>query len=333
MQYRMFGRTGVMVSSLALGTMNFGNPTSEEEAIRILQRAVEAGINFIDTANVYNKGETERIVGKALKAMGNRDKLFIATKVYNPMGDGPNDRGLSRYHLMQECENSLRRLGLDHIDLYQLHRPCFTFPQEETLRALDDLIRQGKVRYIGTSTFPAWKIMEGLALSERYLLNRYVSEQPPYNLLDRRIENELIPFSQQHEIAIIPWSPLAGGLLTGRYSPQEDNPKGSRGEWGAQLWKDRFNVEGKKVAFRLKEYAQSRGMSAAQLALLWVKEQPGICAPIVGPRTMEHLEAALSVVDKRLEPEDIVFCDSLVPPGQAVADFFNTSGWMKGSPK
>ncbi len=205
MEYRMFGRTGVMVSPLALGTMNFGNPTSEEESIRIIQRAVDAGINFIDTANVYNNGESERIVGKAVRLMKNRDKLFIATKVYNPMGEGPNDRGVSRYHILQECENSLRRLGMDHIDLYQLHRPCFTIPQEETLRALDDLVRQGKVRYIGTSTFPAWKIMEGLALSERYLLHRYVSEQSPYNLLDRRIENELVPFALHHGIALIPW--------------------------------------------------------------------------------------------------------------------------------
>jgi aryl-alcohol dehydrogenase-like predicted oxidoreductase len=329
MEYRMFGRTGVMVSPLALGTMNFGNPTPEDQAIRIIQRAVDAGINFIDTANVYNNGESERIVGKAVKLMKNRDKLFIATKVYNPMGEGPNDRGLSRYHIMQECENSLKRLGLDHIDLYQLHRPCFTIPQEETLRALDDLIRQGKVRYIGTSTFPAWKIMEGLALSERYLLNRYVSEQSPYNLLDRRIENELVPFALQHGIALIPWSPLAGGVLTGRYSEGQAAPPGSRGEWGARIWKERINEEGKRVAAQLKEYAERKGLTAAQMAFLWVKDQPGICAPLLGPRTVEHLEAALTVVDKHLESEDRAFCDSLVPPGKAVADFFNTSGWMK----
>ncbi len=330
MEYRCFGRTGVLVSPLALGTMNFGQPTPEEESLKIIRRAVDAGINFIDTANVYNKGESERIIGKALKLMKNRNSLFIATKVYNPMGEGPNDRGVSRYHIMEECENSLRRLGIDHIDLYQLHRPSFTVPQEETLRALDDLIRQGKVRYIGTSTFPAWKVMEGLSLSEKYLLNRYVSEQSPYNLLDRRIENEMVPFAQHHEVALIPWSPLAGGLLTGRYPLEEPAPTGSRGEWGARLWKERINQEGKAVAYRLKEYAEKKGMTAVQLALLWVKDQPGICSPIVGPRTLEHLEAALSIVEKRLDPEDAAFCDSLVPPGTAVSDFFNTSGWMKG---
>ncbi|MCX7786759.1 MAG: aldo/keto reductase [Spirochaetes bacterium] len=329
MEYRMFGRTGVMVSAIALGTMNFGNPTSEEESIRILQRAVDAGVNFIDTANVYNNGESERIVGKAVRLMKSRDKLFIATKVYNPMGEGPNDRGVSRYHILQECENSLKRLATDHIDLYQLHRPCFSIPQEETLRALDDLIHQGKVRYIGTSTFPAWKIMEGFALSERYLLNRYVSEQSPYNLLDRRIENELVPFALHHGLAIIAWSPLAGGVLTGRYSPGEPVPSGSRGEWGARIWKERINEEGKRVAAQLKEYAKEKGLTAAQMAFLWVKDQPGICAPLLGPRTIEHLESALEVVDKRLDPEDMAFCDTLVPPGKAVADFFNTSGWMK----
>jgi aryl-alcohol dehydrogenase-like predicted oxidoreductase len=172
--------------------------------------------------------------------------------------------------------------------------------------------------------------MEGLSLSEKYLLNRYVSEQSPYNLLDRRIENEMVPFAQHHEVALIPWSPLAGGLLTGRYPLEEPAPTGSRGEWGARLWKERINQEGKAVAYRLKEYAEKKGMTAAQLALLWVKDQPGICSPIVGPRTLEHLEAALSIVEKRLDPEDAAFCDSLVPPGTAETDFFNTSGWMKG---
>lgn len=332
MEYRRFGRTGVMVSPLALGTMNLGSPTSKEDSIALLERAVAAGINIIDTANVYNQGESERIVGEAIKKMGIRDKIFLASKVYNAMGDGPNDRGVSRYHIMQECENSLRRLGTDRIDLYQLHRPSFTVPQDETLRALDDLVRQGKVRYIGTSVFPAWKIMEGLALSEKLGLNRYVSEQPPYNLLDRRIENELFPFAQAHELAIISWSPLAGGVLTGKYPLDGTAPKGSRGEIGRQIWKDRISDDGRRIASDLAAYAGKKGLSAAQLALLWVKDQPGITAAIIGPRTMEQLEVALSVMDKKLESEDAKFCDSLVPPGTAVADFFNTSGWMKVRP-
>ena len=190
MEYRMLGRTGVMVSPLCLGTMNFGGPTGEEESIAILNRTLEAGINFIDTANVYNAGESERIVGKALKENGCRDQVVLATKVNGVMGPGINERGLSRYHIIQSCEDSLRRLQTDHVDLYQAHRPP-TMPQDETLRAFDDLVRPGKVRYIGCSTHPAWMVMEALAISERHNLARYIREQPPYNLLDRRIEIDL----------------------------------------------------------------------------------------------------------------------------------------------
>ena len=330
MEYRQFGRTGVLVSPLVLGTMNFGSPTSREDSLAIIEAAVAAGINFIDTANAYNKGESEVIVGEALKRMKNRDRIFLATKVYNPMGEGPNDKGVSRFHIMRECENSLRRLGVDYIDLYQLHRPNFTVPQDETLRAFDDLIRQGKVRYIGSSTFPAWKIMEALSLSERHNLARYVSEQPPYNLLDRRIENELIPFAQAHEIAIISWSPIAGGVLSGKYALDGTAPEGSRKERASPVWKERITDGGRAIAARLKEYAENRGMTATQLALLWTKDQTGITAPIIGPRTMEQLESALSVMEKSLSQEDAAFCDSLVPPGTAAVNFFNNSGWMRG---
>ncbi|MBI4536509.1 MAG: aldo/keto reductase [candidate division NC10 bacterium] len=329
MEYRPFGRTGVMVSPFCLGTLNFGGPTDEGASMAIIERAVAGGINFIDVANSYNKGESERIVGRALKQMGNRDQIFLATKVFNAMGGGPNDRGLSRLHILRECENSLRRLQVDHVDLYQLHRVSFEVPQDETLRALDDLVRAGKVRYFGSSTFPAWKVMEGLAISERLGLNRYVSEQPPYNLLDRRIENELIPLAQAHGLAIMSWSPLAAGVLTGRYPVEGPMPEDSRGARGARVWVERISRSGRQVGEKLAEHAERRGMTAAQLALLWVKEQPGITAPIIGPRTQEHLEAALSVIDKKLEHEDAAFCDSLVPPGSAVVDYHNTSRWMK----
>lgn len=329
MEYRQFGRTGVMVSPLVLGAMNFGSPTDKRESIAIIEKAVAAGINFIDTANVYNKGESEIIVGEALKKMGNRDRIFLATKVYNAMGDDPNDKGVSRFHIMRECEASLRRLGVDHIDLYQLHRPSFTVPQDETLRAFDDLIRQGKVRYIGSSTFPAWKLMEALAVSERCNLARYVSEQPPYNLLDRRIENELVPLARAHDIALITWSPIAGGMLSGKYTLDGAVPAGSRGDRGSPIWLERLSPASRSLAARFKEYAEGRGLSAAQLALLWVKDQPGVTAPIIGPRTVEQLDAALPWADQRLSAEDAAFCDTLVPPGTAVADFFNSSGWMK----
>src|SRR5436305_7775072 len=213
MAYRSLGRTGVQVSLLCLGAMNFGDPTPEDESLRIVDAALDGGINFVDTANVYNDGESERIVGRALRENGRRDEVVLATKVHGEMGEGPNDRGSSRYHIMKACEDSLRRLQTDHIDLYQIHRPSLTIPQDETLRALDDLVRAGKVRYIGCSTFPAWMVMESLMVSAEQRLARYVTEQPPYNLLDRRIENELVPLCQKYGLGLLPWSPLVGGIL------------------------------------------------------------------------------------------------------------------------
>lgn len=328
MEYRTLGRTGVMVSPLCLGTMNFPEPSGEKESITIMNRALDGGINFVDTANVYNQGESEKIVGKALKENGRRDEVVLATKVYGTMGEGPNDGGVSRYHIIQSCEDSLRRLKTGHIDLYQLHRPGLTVPQDETLRAFDDLVRAGKVRYIGCSTHPAWMVMEALAVSERHNLVRYVSEQPPYNLLDRRIENELIPLALKHNLALLPWSPLAGGILAGRYNDPADYPEGSRaskGEWFAR----RVNQAGIDVAQKLSAMAAERGMTITQLALLWVKDQPGVTSPIIGPRTMAHLEDALGIMEKSLDEADIPIFDELVHPGNAVADFHNSNDWMK----
>ena len=331
MEYRSLGRTGVLVSPLCLGAMNFGGPTPEDEAIRIIDRALDAGINIIDTANVYNAGESERIVGKALKRNGKRDQVVLATKVHGRVGDGPNDRGNSRYHIMKACEDSLRRLQTDHIDLYQLHRPALDIPQDETLRALDDLVRQGKVRYIGCSTFPAWMVMEALAISERYGLARFISEQPPYNLVDRRIENELIPLAQRYGLAILPWSPLAGGILAGRYRKGEAPPPDSRaGRAGEESpFVQRITPAALDVAEKLAARARERGMTPSQLALLWCKDQPGVTSPIIGPRTMAHLEDALPVLEMTLSEEDRAFCDELVHPGNAVSDFHNSNPWMK----
>ena len=328
MEYRSLGRTGVMVSPLCLGTMNFGSPTGEEESIAIINRAMEAGINFIDTANVYNNGESERIVGRAIKENGRRDQIVLATKVHGKMGPGPNDGGDSRYHILKACEDSLRRLQTDHIDLYQLHRPPLTMPQDETLRAFDDLIHAGKVLYVGCSTHPAWMVMEALATSERYNLARYISEQPPYNLLDRRIENELVPLCQRHGLAIIPWSPLAGGILTGRYPPAGDLPEDSRAA-RSDWFRSRVTLKGRQIAAKVAEMATERGMTGAQLALLWAKDQPGVTAPIVGPRTLSHLEEFIPVLDMTLADTDRPLFDGLVHPGNAVADFHNTNDWMK----
>ena len=328
MEYRRLGRTGVRVSPLCLGTMNLGGPTPEPEAIRMIHRALDAGINFLDSANTYNKGHSERVVGKAL-ADGKRDQVVLATKAHFPQSDDPNDRGNSRRHLLQAVEDSLRRLDTDWIDLYQMHRPEFDVPQDETLRALDDLVRSGKVRYIGCSTFPAWMVMESLAISERYGLARYVTEQPPYNLLDRRIENELIPLAQRYDLGILPWSPLAIGVLAGRYSDADDLPEGSRaeriGDWAAK----RVTAAGIAAGRQVVEIAGAHGMTASQLALLWVKDQPAVTSPIIGPRTEVQLEDALAVLDMTLDPELGALLDEIVPPGSAVSDFHNTSLWMK----
>jgi len=330
MEYRLLGRTGVRVSPICLGTMNFGGPTPEREAIDIIARALDGGINFVDSANVYTGGESERITGKALRESGRRDQVVLATKVFSPVGRDVNERGGSRHHIVKACEDSLQRLGLDHIDLYQLHRPALEVAQDETLRAFDDLVRSGKVRYIGASTHPAWKVMEALALSEKYSLNRYVSEQPPYNLLDRRIENELIPLCQAYNLAVLPWSPVAGGILTGRYRLDDKAPEGSRAASWGRRFATRVTDEGLAVAAEVAKLARERGMTASQLALLWVKDQPAVTSPIYGPRTMAHLEDALPVLDLNLAEEDRAVFDALVPPGNAVADFHDSNNWYKG---
>jgi aryl-alcohol dehydrogenase-like predicted oxidoreductase len=268
-------------------------------------------------------------VGKAFKENGQRDSVILATKVYFATGDGPNDRDLSRYHIIKACEDSLRRLQTDRIDLYQLHRPSADVPQEETLRALDDLVRAGKVLYIGASSFPAWKVMEGLAISQQNSWVRYISEQPPYNLLDRRIENELIPLARDYSLAILPWSPLAMGVLAGRYLPGEDAPSGSRLDRGHPLLAERVTNKAREIGARMVELAAERGMTAAQLALLWCKDQPGVTSPIIGPRTMQHLEDAIPVLDMTLAEEDRSIFDELVHPGDAVSDFHIVVWWSK----
>ena len=330
MEYRKLGRSGVLVSPLCLGTMNFGGPTSEDDSFAIMRKAVEGGINFFDSANVYNQGESERITGRFLKDNNLREQVILATKVFSRVGDLPNAAGASRYHIVKACEDSLRRLQTDHIDLYQLHRPPQTHPQEETLRAFDDLIHAGKVLYIGASTHPAWMVMEALAISERYGLNRYISEQPPYNLLDRRIENELVPLALKYDLAILPWSPLAMGMLAGRYSQPGQYPEGSRAQrWNSEVARARVTQRGIDVGQAVSRMAQERGLTASQLALLWNKDQPGITAPIIGPRTLAQLEDALGVLDKTLAESDRPLFDELVHPGNAVADFHNSNDWMK----
>lgn len=330
MEYRRLGRSGVLVSPLCLGTMNFGGSTNEVDSFSIMQKAVDGGINFFDTANVYNKGESERITGKFLKENSLRERVVLATKVFSRMGDYPNEGGSTRYHIIKACEDSLQRLQTDHIDLYQLHRPPSGHPQDETLRAFDDLIRAGKVHYIGCSTHPAWMVMEALSISEHYGWNRYISEQPPYNLLDRRIENELIPLCQKYDLAIISWSPMAMGLLAGRYTEATNYPADSRAHLSDNSTvRARVTQRSIDVGKAVSAMAQERSLTPSQLSLLWTKDQPGITAPIIGPRTLAHLEDALGMINMTLDDADRPLFDKLVHPGTAVADFHNSNDWMK----
>ncbi len=329
MQHRLLGRTGVKVSPLALGTDNILNPTLEDESVKMILRALDAGINLIDTSNSYKQGEAERVIGKALKESGRRNEAIIATKAFYPTGKGPNDRGNSRLHLIRACEDSLRRLQTDYVDLYQLHRPDFEIPIDETLSALNDLVKRGMVRYIGSSTAPAWKVMEAILISELKGYTRFVSEQPPYNLLDRRIENELIPMAQSYQLAILPWSPLAMGMLAGRYANQDIRPEGSRASMRGGIYAERVSVRAVEVGNRFVNLAREAGYDPAQLAITWVKDQPGVTAPIIGPKSVEQLEHLLPVLEMKLGTEIAKACDELVAPGSFVANFHNSAPWMK----
>jgi aryl-alcohol dehydrogenase-like predicted oxidoreductase len=328
MEYRNLGKSGLKVSCLCLGTDNFGNPTSEAEAVRIIAAALDGGINLIDTADLYAAGESERILGRALKASGRRDQVVLASKAHYPTGPGPNDRGNSRLHLMRACEDSLRRLQTDVIDLYQLHRPDFDVPLDETLRALDDLVRQGKIRYIGSSTAPAWHIMEAIMVSELRGFVRFVSEQSPYNLLDRRIENELLPMIRRQGLGLITWSPLAMGMLAGRYSKGQAPPTDSRAVLRGGIYAERVTPRGVEVGNRFASLAREHAIPPAQLAVLWVKDQPGVTAPIIGPRTLDQLMGMLPVAEMQLSHELRVACDDLSAPGGVIASFFNSAPWM-----
>jgi len=325
MEYRALGRTGVKVSSLCLGCMMFGGKTNPEDSYAIIDRALDAGINFLDTANVYTRGRSEEVTGEALKRNGKRQRIVLATKVHGVMADDdPNAQGNSRRHIIEQCEASLRRLQTDYIDLYQIHRPQSDIPIDETLRALDDLIRAGKVRYIGTSTYEAWQVVESLWVAKELGLNRFICEQPPYHILDRRIERGLVPVARTYGLAIIPWSPLAGGLLTGKYTRNTPPPADSRfadvaknPRLQARMVSDVFDVvEG------LQPLATNKKCTLSQLALAWCMHQPGITSPIIGPRTMEQLEDNLGALNVSVTDEDRAAIDQLVPPGRMASPFY-----------
>ncbi len=324
MAYRTLGRTGVQVSTLCLGCMMFGGKTSPEDSYAIIDRAIDAGINFLDTANVYVRGRSEEVTGEALKRNGKREQIVLATKVHGRMDDDINAAGNSRRHIIAQCEASLRRLQTDYIDLYQIHRPQPDIPIDETLRALDDLIRAGKVRYIGTSTFEAWQVVESLWVAKEYGLNRFVCEQPPYHILDRRIERGLIPMAQTYGIGIIPWSPLGGGLLTGKYRRGTPVPADSRfADYETNPQRRARMVDAVyDVVEGLQPLADAKNCTLSQLALAWCMGQPGVTSPIIGPRTMEQLEDNLGALDITLTSEDHQTIDNLVPPGRMVSPFY-----------
>ncbi len=328
MEYRRLGRSGLKVSPLVLGTMNFGKPTEKEDAFAIVDGALDAGINLIDCADIYNKGEAERILGEALERNGRRHHVVLTSKVFNRTGQGPNDQGNTRHHIMEGCERSLKQLRTDYIDIYFLHRTDFDVPQEESLAALADLRQQGKIRYIACSTHPAWRTVEGLHLADRHGYPKFVCEQPPYNLLDRRIENEIVPMCRHYDLGIISWSPLAQGVLAGKYTDAEKLPEGSRGSLRSHF-RERITPKGIAVGQKVVERARGKGCAPSQLAVAWVLHQPGITGTIVGPRNVDQLADLLPSVEIQLDADDDAFFDELVLPGRYVTSFFNTADWMK----
>ena len=321
MKYRSLGRTGVKVSPLCLGCMMWSRMTDPEEAYKIIDHAIYKGINFIDTANVYGRGRSEEITGEVLSENGMRDKVILATKVHGRMREGdPNAHGNTRRHIIEQCEASLRRLKTDYIDLYQIHRPQSDVPIDETLRALDDLIRTGKVRYIGTSTFAAWQIVESLWAADKLRLNRFVCEQPPYNLLERSIERELLPMARTYGLGIMPWGPLSGGILTGKYKRGDEPPPESRLYRNERL-RERLTDKVFDVLEQLEALAQEKECTLSQLALAWNMHQPGVTGPIIGPRTFEQLEDNLKALEVKITDEDTISINKIVPPKESIVGY------------
>jgi len=319
MDYTNLGKSGLKVSRLCLGTMTYGVKEwrpwilTESEGRPFIKRAIEAGINFFDTADMYSLGKSEEILGRALKDFAKRDQVVIATKVFNRMGDGPNDLGLSRKHIMDAIDQSLRRLGTDYIDLYQTHRWDYTTPIEETMEALHDVVKAGKARYIGASSMFAYQLSKALHVADVHGWTRFVSMQNHYNLMYREEEREMLPLCRQEGIGIIPWSPLARGFLTG--SRKRGSQDATSREKHDQYAKDLYYQEADyKVADRVVELAKKKGVKPAQVALAWLLHQPGLTAPIVGATKMEHLDDAVGALSVTLDKDEIKFLEEPYVP-------------------
>jgi aryl-alcohol dehydrogenase-like predicted oxidoreductase len=315
MQYRQLGRTGVEVSRLCLGTMMFGGPTNEADSIRIMHGALDQGINFFDTANMYNAGESEVVVGKAIRQR--RSDVVLATKGGAPMGPSANDRGASRRNLTRALDESLRRLNTDHVDLYYVHLPDAQTPIEESLRALDDFVHQGKVRYIGCSNFRAWRLCEALWTSDRCNLARFACVQPLYNAVNRDIEVELLPLCDEHGVGVVSYSPLARGILTGKYKPGTTYPDDSRAARNDKRMQEAELREASlQVAAEVTSYCQRRDVAPSRFAAAWCLANRRITSIILGPRTQKQFEDNLACLDVQITIEDEAFIDRLVPPGE-----------------
>lgn len=315
MIYKKLGRTGVDVSRVCLGTMMFGGQTDEADSIHIMHTALERGINFFDTANIYNAGESEVVVGKAIA--GRRHEVVLATKGRQPMGHGPNSHGASRLHLMRELDASLKRLGTDFVDFYYVHTPDDETPIDETLRALDDMVRSGRVHYVACSNFRAWRVCEALWQSDKLGLDRITCVQPLYNIVNRDIEVELLPLCQEHELGVVSYSPLARGILSGKYKPGQAYPEGSRAARNdPRMQQAELRDASIEIAQQIAGHCQQKGVPTTQFALAWVLANPIITSVIVGPRTMDQFTDNLGCLDVEITSDDEAFIDNLVPPGE-----------------
>ena len=322
MKYRNLGKSGLKVSPLCLGTMMFGGPTDENTSGRIMAKTLDAGVNFIDTADVYNDGRSEEVVGRAVTPR--RSHWVLATKLANPMGPGPNDRGLSRRRVLEAAEASLRRLGTEWIDIYYLHREDHSTPLAETVGAMGDLIRQGKIRYFGLSNYRAWRVAEICRLCDDLGIDRPIASQPYYNAMNRMPEVEHLPACGYFGLGVVPYSPLARGVLTGKYSPEAAPPENSRaGRQDARLMQTEWRPESLKIAQTIKRYAEERGTTSGQFAVAWVLNNRFITAVIAGPRTEEQWDDYFRALDYRFTAEDEAFLDGLVVAGHPSTPGYN----------
>jgi len=318
MKYRILGRTGVKVHPICLGTMNFGGRTTPDDSHKCLDAYLEADGNFIDTANVYNDGKSESIIGDWMADRGNRDRIVLSTKVHGKRSDHVNDAGNHRWHIVREVENSLRRLKTDRIDVYHIHRPDKDTPIDQTLRALDDLVHQGKVLYLASSTFPAWELAEAHFTAEKLGTARFDVEQPPLNIIDRRTEKEVLPFCQRYNVATICWAPLARGRLAGKYT------RGGRqipdGSWYAHTGKEDFPAAQWPLMEKVDQLADQIGCTSSQFSIAWVLQVPGVTCPIIGPRTVEQTKDNVAAVDVTIPQDALDAIDEMNPSGELCRD-------------